>query len=62
MIRNEIPSYFLFCGITRNGIPKVFLFRETGGIPTKQWSVPSCFDFRGIFFWLEIGSVINRHP
>ncbi len=46
------------------GIPKSphtddtvsFLFPKTGGIPTKQWSVPSCFVFRKIYFLLEIGN------
>ncbi len=32
------------------------MFRETGGIPTKQWSLPSCFVFREIIFFLEIGN------
>ncbi len=33
-----------------------FFSRETGGIPTKQWPVPSCFVFRKIIFLLEIGN------
>ncbi len=34
----------------------IILFPETGGIPTKQWYVPSCFVFREIIFLLEIGN------
>jgi len=33
-----------------------FLFCETGGIPTEQWSVLSCSVFRGTIFLLEIGN------
>ncbi len=33
---------FLFQEMFRNGIPRVFLFRETGGIPMELLSVPSC--------------------
>ncbi len=34
VLRNGIPSYFLFCGRIRNEIPR-FLFRGTTGIPSE---------------------------
>jgi len=55
MICNEIPVFFVpNSDSERNS--ESFLFRETGGIPTKQWSIPSCSVFRGIILLLEIGN------
>jgi len=56
MIRNKIPVSFFFLGMTRNKISLYFLFRETGGIPTKHWSVSSCSVFREKKILLEIGN------
>jgi hypothetical protein len=49
--------------LPRNGSERnseVFLFSETGGIPTELPSVQSCFVFRGIIFLSENGNLIAR--
>ncbi len=43
-------------GSERNSVS--FLFHETGGIPTKQWSFPSCFVFREIIFCSKLGTLV----
>jgi hypothetical protein len=45
-------------GSERNSVS--FLFRKTGGNPTKQWSFPSCFVFREIiFFCSKLGTLVQ---
>jgi hypothetical protein len=56
MVWNGIPRVFFR---PRNGSERnseVFLFRETGGIPTELPSVPSCFVFRGKIFLSKNGN------
>jgi hypothetical protein len=72
MVRNKIPRVFSskkwfgteFWGffLPRNGLElnsEVFLFCETGGIPTELPSVPSCPPFHGIIFCQKMATLIH---
>ncbi len=60
--RNGLERNFEGFSLPRNGLElnsEVFLFCETGEIPTELPSVPSCPAFRGIIFCQEMATLIH---